>query len=146
MATTTTTLDTLSKGIIDTLLLVLDPDLGRYLIGDIEIPAVWVSPPELPQSYRIVPESGIEVIFNSEPDMTASVLMARMSQEYKFCLLLRQWNPNESIAPAVQKVMSCKHFLIHDAPMIRPQEQVNGEIFYAQAKIYLTVTDSTPYV
>jgi hypothetical protein len=146
MATTQTTLDALSKGIVDTLLLVLADDLGLYQIGDQQIPAVWVTPPELPQSYQIVPGSGVEAIFNAEPDMTASKLMGSMAQEYKFCILLRQWDTTKTIVPAAQKVLSCKHFVIHDAPMVRPQEQIMGEIFFAQAKIYLTVTDIVPYV
>lgn len=145
MTTTKTTLDVLSTGVVDTLLDVLAADLGSYQIADQQIPAVWVSPPELPQSYQMVPGSGIEAVFNSEPDMSASQLLGSMSQEYKFCVLLRQWDTSKRISPAVQKVMSCKHFVIHDAPIIRQQEQVGGEIFYAQAKIYLTVTDLVPY-
>lgn len=145
MPTTQTTLDALSTGIVDTLLEILADDLGFYQIGEQQIPAVWVTPPELPQSYTMVPGSGVEAIFNAEPDMSASQLMGSMAQEYKFCILLRQWDTNKTIVPAAQKVLACKQFVVHDAPMVRPQEQIKGEIFFAQAKIYLTVTDIIPY-
>lgn len=145
MAITHDSLNTFSKGVVDTLSLVLAADLGKYDISGALVPAIWVSPPDTPQSYKIVPNSGIEVIFNQEPDMPASNLMGRLGQELLFCLLLRQWDLTKSIAPAIHKVMRCKKFVIHNAPVIRPYQEVRGEIFYSQAKIYLTATNIDLY-
>jgi hypothetical protein len=140
MAITHESLNQFSKGVVDTLLLVLSDDLGKYSVGGTEVPAVWVSPPDTPQSYKVVPNSGIEAVFSQEPDMTASNLMGRLGQELLFCLLLRQWDLTKSIIPATHKVMACKKFVIHNAPVIRPYQELGGEIFYAQAKIFITAT------
>ena len=91
-AITHETLNAFSLGVVNTLSLVLADELGQYDIGGAQVPAIWVSPPDTPQSYSVVPGSGIEAIFSIEPDMTASNLMGRLGQELLFCLLLRQWN------------------------------------------------------
>lgn len=141
MAITHDILNTFSRGVVDALSLVLADDLGQYDIGGALVPAIWVSPPDVPQSYKIVPNSGIEVVFNQEPDITASNLMGRLGQELLFCLMLRQWDLTKSIIPATHKVMLSKHFVIHNAPAIRPYKELGGEIFYSQAKIYLTASN-----
>lgn len=138
-------LDTFSKRVIDILSLVLINELGQYDVGGVTVPAIWSAPPDLPQSYKIVIGSGVECIFSREPTMAASNLMGRFGQVLKFNLLLRQWNINKSIVPAVQAVMASKYFTIHDAPVIRQYAEINGEIFYSQARILITATDFIPY-
>lgn len=145
MAITHDSLNTFSLGVVSTLSVVLADDLAQYDIGGALVPAIWVSPPDTPQSYKVVPDSGIEAIFSIEPDMTASNLMGRLGQELKFCLLLRQWDLTKSIAPAVSKVMRCKKFLIHNPPVIRPYKEFGGEIYFSQAKIWLTATNIDLY-
>lgn len=145
MAITHDVLNQFSRTVINILLLVLADDLGKYDIGNAEVPSIWVSPPDTPQSYKIVPDSGIEVLLSQEPDMTASNLMGRLGQELLFCLLLRQWDATKSITPAVHKVLACKRFIIHNPPSIRPYQELNGEIFYSQAKIWLSATNIELY-
>jgi hypothetical protein len=143
---THSTLNEFSTNVVSTLSLVLVDDLGKYDISGAQVPAIWVTPPDVPQSYSVVPGSGVEVIFSIEPDIPASNLMGRMGQELLFPLLLRQWDSSKSIAPAVQKVLLCKQFVIHNPPTIRPYAEVNGEIYYSQARIFLSATQLESYV
>lgn len=138
-------LDAFSKHVIDTLSLVLINELGEYDCGGTLIPAIWSIPPDVPQAYKIVPGSGVEALINREPLILATNIMGRLGQELKFTLTLRQWDIYKSIVPAVQNVMASKAFIIHDTPSIRNYAEINGEVFYSQARILLTATDLRPY-
>ena len=145
MSITQTQLDTFALNVSDAIRLLLADDLGVYQVEQGQIPAVWISPPDLPQNYKIVDGSGIEAILNLEPKMNDGGLLALKSYHLQFELILRQWNYDGVLAIAISKIQSESSFVIHQNPVTRPYIELDGAIYPAQARINLIVTQTNSY-
>lgn len=124
----------------------LADDLGQYDINGTKIQSIWVSPPDLPQSYKIVPQSGVELIINAQPTMKDGGVMGRRSHHFYFQLLMRQWDERKTLTVPVLKVRGIEGLDIHTDPVIRSYQEIGGEKFYAQARMNVIATDLAAYV
>lgn len=122
----------------------LADDLGQYQVGSATIPSIWMTPPDLPKDYKM--GLGVEVILNGEPKQSDGGLMGVVGTFFEFEILLRQWDTSKTLTVPILKIRSCKDFVIHKDVISRPQREINGEIWYAQATISLTVTDLSFYI
>ena len=138
-------LDTFALNVSDAIRLLLADDLGLYQVEQGQIPAVWISPPDLPQNYKIVDSSGIEAILNLEPKMNDGGMLALKSYHLVFELILRQWDYNGVLAIAISKIQSESSFVIYQNPVIRPYAELDGAIYPAQARMNLIVTQTNSY-
>lgn len=141
MAITNTTLSSGISQLRSLLATTLAADLGQYDINGTKIPAIWVMPPDLPQSYSIVPKSGVELIINAQPTIFDGGTMGRRSHHFYFQLLMRQWDERKTLTVPVLKVRGVEGLDIHTDPVIRPYQEINGEKFYAQARMNVIATD-----
>lgn len=134
----------LNQGIKDLramLATLLADDLGKYQVGTSQFPAIWVAPPDLPQSYSIVPSSGVELIINAEPQIGDGETLPRQSIILFFEILLKQWDAKKTLTLPIRKIRRTEGLIIHSVPTVRSYQEINGEKFYAQARIRLIATD-----
>lgn len=145
MAITQTQLDSFASQVATIIRELLADDLGLYQVEQGQIPAVWISPPDLPQTHKILDNSGIEAVLNLEPKLGDGGLIGQRSYHLRFELILRQWAYEIPLAIAVSKIQGDRRFIIHQEPVIRPYTELDGAIFPAQARINLVATHISSY-
>ena len=144
MAITQININSFTTNLLAKLSDLLADDLGTYQVGSATIPSIWMTPPDLPKGYKM--GLGVEVILNGEPKQSDGGLMGVVGTIFEFEILLRQWDTAKTLTVPIHKIRACSSFTIHKDVVSRPQREINGEIWYAQATISLTVTDLSFYV
>jgi hypothetical protein len=135
----------LNQGIKDLrtfLAALLVDDLGKYQVAKSQFPAIWITPPDLPQSYTIIPSSGVELIINAEPAIGDGETVPRQTMILYFDLLLKQWDTKKTLTVPIAKIRRAEGLVMHSPPVVRPYQEINGEKFFAQARIRLIATDT----